>query len=90
MNAIAKVIVTTTLAFAAFSAQAEDLTYPGPAPKSAGSAAVASGQESPHIFRGEFLVDNPKYKAPAGRSVDQVRQEIIKANRRIDATNVNA
>lgn len=81
MSKITKIIISTSVALTAFSAQAEDLLYPQTvASRSVSSQPAPLGnQPSQYIFQGEFLVDNPAYVKTAGRPRDQVRQEARKA-----------
>ncbi len=90
MNTIAKVLVSATLAISAFSAQAEDLTYPGPFVKSTISSPAASNQESPYVFRGEALVDNPKFMSAKSVPAAEVRKDTMKARRTVDANTIGA
>lgn len=79
MNTIAKIIVTTGLAFGALSAQAATGihdTYPGDFQKATSGPVVAvDDSQLPYIFQGEFLIDNPKYVG-VKRTVAEVRAEI--------------
>ena len=81
MNKFTKILVSTGIAMAAFSAQAEDIHYPQSviSKATASQAAPVASQPTPYLFQGEFLVNNPAFKAAAGRSRDEVRQEARKA-----------
>ncbi len=89
MNTIAKILVSASLAVAAFSAQAEDLSYPGPIVKSTVSTAAAN-QESPYVFQGEALLDNPKFMSAKSVPAAEVRKDITKARRVVDASTIGA
>jgi hypothetical protein len=89
MNTIAKILASATLAVAAFSAQAEDLTYPGPIVKSTMST-VAANQESPYVFQGEALLENPKFMSAKSATAAEVRKDIMKARRVLDASTIGA
>ncbi len=89
MNTIAKILASATLAVVAFSAQAEDLTYPGPIVKSTVNTAAAN-QESPYVFQGEALVDNPKFMSAKSVAAAEVRKDIMKARRVLDASTIGA
>ncbi len=81
MNNIARIIVSTSIALVAFSAQAEAPRYSQAVivKSVASQAAPVSNQPTPYIFQGEFLVDNPAYKVVA-RSRAEVRVEARQAH----------
>jgi hypothetical protein len=89
MNTIAKVLVSATLALGALSAQAAGVdSYPGEFVKGTNMPAAAVVVAAPSLYGYDIRIDAPS-KNSSGRSVAEVRKEIVKSTLyKIDATNI--
>lgn len=102
MNTLNKALIATVLALGAAAAQAESPYYTGlntpavaaqsmmtPSPSmSQVKADAGAASQSPYVFRGEFLIDNPAYRMTS-KSSTEIRAGVPK-QRVVDVYSVGA